>query len=73
MGCPFDTFSEIAHFGDEDNLVSSGAISQQAENNRRMLHILMLDEGFTYNPLEWWHFQKYTIDEAKHKFRLLDF
>ena len=73
MGCPFDTFNETAHFGDEDNLVSSGAISQQAADNRRMLHDLMVDEGFTHNPFEWWHFQKYTIDEAKHKFRLLDF
>ena len=73
MGCAFDTFSELAHFGDEDALVGNGSISREAAGNRRFLHDLMLEHGFTHNPDEWWHFQKYTIPQAKKQFRLLDF
>lgn len=73
MGCKFDTFSELAHFGNEDALVRAGLISPEAAANRRFLHELMLEQGFTHNPDEWWHFQKYTIPEAQKQFRLLDF
>ena len=54
MGCPFDTFSELAHFENA---------SGEATANRRRLRGLMSAAGFVPYSKEWWHFA-WTHDEA---------
>ncbi|MBQ4278532.1 MAG: peptidase M15 [Rikenellaceae bacterium] len=73
MGCPFDCFDPISHVGHEEEYVACGQMSREALANRRQLAALMTDAGFTQNPDEWWHFQRYTPDELRRRFRLLDF
>lgn len=73
MGSGFDEFSERSNIGREDELVASGKISEEARANRIMLREIMEAEGFTCNPDEWWHFQKYTIEEAAKLYRPLNF
>lgn len=73
MGTPFDSFDVASHVGDEDNLVQSGIISAQARDNRRLLFRHMSAAGFDQNPTEWWHFQRYSREDMKRNFVLLDF
>ena len=73
MGAGFDEFSELSHVGHEDDLVKAGMISPEARENRAFLYELMLSEGFEHNPDEWWHYQKYSLEEAEKRFKVLDF
>lgn len=73
MGTPFDSFSAVSHIDNEKGLVESGEISKEAYENRLLLRDLMVEAGFTTYKREWWHFQCYTIREARMKLQLLDF
>lgn len=73
MGSSFDEFSERSNVGREDELVARGRISAQARDNRAFLAGLMRGAGFDPNPDEWWHFQKYTLEEAAAHHKVLDF
>jgi len=58
MGSLFDDATEIAHRDrferrDETSMCFS---DEEARANRRLLHWVMTDEGFTGHPEEWWHF-----------------
>jgi D-alanyl-D-alanine dipeptidase len=58
MGSLFDDVTALAHRDrfealDADNFSFSDA---EAQANRRLLHWLMLEEGFAGHPDEWWHF-----------------
>lgn len=58
MGCLFDEASELAapdHFerpSGEDVAFSH----EEARRNRRLLHAVMTEAGFSVHPGEWWHF-----------------
>lgn len=73
MGSNFDEFSEKSGVGREDELVSAGLITPQARENRELLYALMIRAGFEHNPDEWWHYQKYSLDEAAKLYKVLDF
>ena len=58
MGSLFDDVTALAH---RDRFERPGAQNfsfsdQEARANRRLLHWLMLEEGFAGHPDEWWHF-----------------
>lgn len=58
MGSLFDDVTALAHRDrfetlDHDNFSFS---DQEARANRRLLHWLMVEEGFVGHPDEWWHF-----------------
>lgn len=58
MGSLFDDATALAHRDrfealEEENFSFS---DQEARANRRLLHWLMLEEGFAGHPDEWWHF-----------------
>ncbi|MGZ5935694.1 MAG: M15 family metallopeptidase [Rhizomicrobium sp.] len=58
MGSIFDDVTDLAH-RDRFETPSSKAISfsdEEARCNRRLLHWVMTDAGFTGHPDEWWHF-----------------
>src|ERR1700690_3713537 len=58
MGSLFDDATGLAHRDRFENLgLESFSFSdQEACANRRLLHWLMLEEGFAGHPDEWWHF-----------------
>ena len=58
MGSLFDDVTALAHRDrfetlDADNVSFS---DREAQANRRLLHWLMVEEGFAGHPDEWWHF-----------------
>lgn len=58
MGSIFDDATELAHRDRFENL-SANVMSfsdEEARANRRLLHWLMLDEGFVGHTDEWWHY-----------------
>ena len=58
MGSIFDDASDIA-LTDHFERPVAGEISfsnDEARANRRLLHWLMVDQGFAAHPNEWWHF-----------------
>lgn len=73
MGSSFDHFGPTSHIGNEDKLVKDGLMTQQAKENRELLVKLMVKYGFEQISNEWWHFQKYTLNQVKEKYKLLDF
>lgn len=58
MGSLFDDVTGLAHRDRFEKLeVENFSFSdQEARANRRLLHWLMLEEGFAGHPDEWWHF-----------------
>ena len=58
MGSLFDDVTALAH-RDRFESLEAGNFSfsdQEARANRRLLHWLMIEEGFAGHPDEWWHF-----------------
>lgn len=58
MGSLFDDATALAHRDRFEHLeVENFSFSdQEARANRRLLHWLMVEEGFAGHPDEWWHF-----------------
>lgn len=73
MGTGFDHFGIEAHTTDEAQLIEAGKLTKEQLDNRLLLRKLMHEEGFRVLPHEWWHFNGYTLEAAKAKFKLLDF
>jgi len=58
MGSLFDDVTALAHRDRFENLSPENFSfsDQEAQANRRLLHWLMVEEGFAGHPDEWWHF-----------------
>ncbi|HEX2760700.1 MAG TPA: M15 family metallopeptidase [Rhizomicrobium sp.] len=58
MGSLFDDVTALAHRDRFESLSPENFSfsDQEAQANRRLLHWLMVDEGFAGHPDEWWHF-----------------
>jgi D-alanyl-D-alanine dipeptidase len=56
MGSLFDDASAIAHRDHYEHVAPSGFSDEEARANRRLLHWLMIEEGFAGYYEEWWHF-----------------
>jgi D-alanyl-D-alanine dipeptidase len=58
MGSIFDDVTELAHRDRFENLPDDALSFSDAEAraNRRLLHWVMIEEGFAGHPDEWWHF-----------------
>lgn len=72
MGTPFDFFGEEAHTNNEDALLTSGKITREAYDNRRLLRRIMRSAGFRIIPYEWWHFNACSRAEARQSYPVLD-
>lgn len=73
MGTDFDSFSELAHVGNERNLVAKGDLSIEAYANRMMLYFIMGKQGLLPYKYEWWHYQLTQNEDAKISKYLLNF
>jgi D-alanyl-D-alanine dipeptidase len=58
MGSLFDDVTALAHRDRFENLSAENFSysDEEARANRRLLHWLMVEEGFAGHPDEWWHF-----------------
>jgi D-alanyl-D-alanine dipeptidase len=58
MGSLFDDVTALAHRDRFEQLATQGFSfsDEEARANRRLLHWLMIEEGFAGHPDEWWHF-----------------
>jgi D-alanyl-D-alanine dipeptidase len=58
MGSLFDDVTQLANRDRFENLDPNNFSfsDQEARANRRLLHWLMVEEGFAGHPDEWWHF-----------------
>jgi len=58
MGSLFDDVTALAHRDrfESLSLENFSFSDQEARANRRLLHWLMIEEGFAGHPDEWWHF-----------------
>jgi len=73
MGTEFDSFSDLAHVGDERKLRVEGVLSQYAYANRMLLYYIMGLHGLLPHPNEWWHYQLEQCERDKDNHILLDF
>jgi len=72
MGTPFDYFGMEANTDNEEALVKSGKITNEAWQNRLLLRRVMQQAGFTTITSEWWHFNACSAKTAIAKYRLVE-
>jgi D-alanyl-D-alanine dipeptidase len=65
MGAGFDDPRPIAYPTKEAHFLSTGLLTQEQVNNRRLLREVMKKAGFRNLDTEWWHFNAMSRDEAK--------
>jgi len=56
MGSLFDDVTKIAHRDHFERDLEMCFSDEEARANRRLLHWVMVEEGFIGHPDEWWHF-----------------
>lgn len=71
MGTDFDHFGHESHIADEWGLKSTGKISEEAFNNRKLLRKIMLQAKFTPILYEWWHFNSCGRGYAATHYKLI--
>lgn len=71
MGTPIDYLGKEAHITEEVQLVKNGKITEQERANRLLLRQVMKDAGFRTLPSEWWHFNRYSRQTAKERYRVI--
>ena len=64
MGTAFDEFAPIAY---ADAFEKPG-MDEAVRQNRRLLHNVMCDVGFTFYESEWWHFNYGNESWARRNF-----
>lgn len=73
FGTDYDCFEDVAHSGNEAEMVKCGKLSIEAYQNRTLLYYVMGKNGMLPYTYEWWHFQITYNENDKLKFKLLDF
>jgi len=71
MGASFDEFAEIAYPRMEYHFLKNGELSQQQYDNRLLLRKVMKSQRFRQLPTEWWHYNAYSRDVARIKYKVL--
>ena len=71
MGARFDEFAEIAYPRMEAHFLKTGALSQEQYQSRLLLRSVMKSQGFRQLPTEWWHYNAYSRDVARTKYKVL--
>lgn len=71
MGTTVDYLGKEAHITEETQLVKSGKMTEQEHTNRLLLRQVMKDAGFRTLPSEWWHFNRYSRQTAKERYRVI--
>jgi D-alanyl-D-alanine dipeptidase len=72
MGTPFDYFGEAASVVKENDLIQRGKLTVQQVDNRKLLREVMRHAGFRPISGEWWHFNAFSLEEAKKRYKLIE-
>jgi D-alanyl-D-alanine dipeptidase len=72
MGTDYDDFSETAHIDNEEELVSKGVLKDLQVQNRAILRSVMTKAGFIPIRSEWWHFDAFSREETKARFKIVE-
>ncbi|MBO6570973.1 MAG: M15 family metallopeptidase [Balneola sp.] len=72
MGTDYDDFSETAHIDNEEELVSKGVLTDLQVQNRAILRSVMTKAGFIPIRSEWWHFDAFSREETKARFKIVE-
>jgi D-alanyl-D-alanine dipeptidase len=73
MGAGYDDFRDIAFPSKEWKFLSSGELTHEQHENRKLLRGVMKSQGFRNIPSEWWHFNACTRDQAVWKYKRLEY
>lgn len=73
MGTPVDYLGKEANIDKEEQLVMKGIISETERQNRLLLRSVMMQAGFIPLKSEWWHFNLTSRNDAKARYKRLDF
>lgn len=71
MGAEYDDFRDIAFPSKEWKFLSSGELTKEQHENRKLLRAVMKSQGFRNIPSEWWHFNACSRDQAVSKYKKL--
>ncbi|MEI6150632.1 MAG: M15 family metallopeptidase [bacterium] len=71
MGTPYDASIEEAQPRLEPALLKAGRLTQEQVSNRQLLRRAMNAGGFKVLPIEWWHFNAFSLAEAKRRIKPL--
>lgn len=72
MGTGYDDFSRLAHIDKETDLVSAGELTNQQVEHRLLLRSIMTKAGFIPIDSEWWHFDAFSREETKSRFKIVE-
>lgn len=72
MGTGYDDFSRIAHIDKETDLISAGELTIEQVQHRLLLRSVMTKAGFIPINSEWWHFDAFSREETKSRFKIVE-
>lgn len=73
MGTPFDYFGDLAQPRYEKRFLEEGGLTKQQIENRKLLREVMEEAGFQGIVDEWWHFNAFSHDEVKRRYKIVEF
>lgn len=72
MGAGYDDIRKIAYPSLEAQFLASGELQAFQVDNRKLLRKVMQHQGFINIPSEWWHFNAYSRNEVKRRYKVLE-
>lgn len=72
MGTDYDDFSSLAHTDNEEELINEGKLTREQHQNRLLLRDVMTRAGFLPLRSEWWHFDAFSREETKTRFKVVE-
>ena len=72
MGTEYDHFGELAFPVLEDSLLALGKLKDKQIENRAILRKVMTKAGFSTIDSEWWHFDAFSYNETKNKYKIVE-
>ena len=71
MGAGYDDIRKIAYPQLEAQFLSTGELTEQQVENRRLLRKVMKSQGFGNIPTEWWHFNEFPRSVVKQRYKMV--
>lgn len=71
MGAGYDDIRKIAYPSLETQFLASGELTVEQVDNRKLLRKVMQSQQFRNIPSEWWHFNAYSRDEVKKRYKVV--
>jgi zinc D-Ala-D-Ala dipeptidase len=72
MGTPIDYFGPLAHPNLEHEFFKEGKLTAQQIENRLILRKAMVDAGWLILPIEWWHFNAFSIEYIRDNYSIIE-